>query len=38
LRWFAVLIGVCRGDVGPEADAARLEARATSRRSVRNAD
>ena len=34
LRLLAVLGVLCRGDVGPEADAARLEARATSRRAM----
>ena len=35
LRLLAVLNRLCRGDVGPEADAARQEARATSRLAVR---
>ena len=35
LRLLAVLNALCRGDVGPEADAARREARATSRLAVR---
>ena len=35
LRLLAVFNRLCRGDVGPEADAARQEARATSRLAVR---
>ena len=34
LRLLAVLGVLCRGDVGPEADSARREARATSRSAV----
>ncbi len=34
LRLLAALYVLCRGDVGPEADAARQEARATSRSAV----
>ena len=33
--FLAMLNALCRGDVGPEADAARREARATSRLAVR---